>query len=188
MKRTLIFTAVLVAGLFVPALTFADDISCVTTQNPDGSATVTITETVEKPGAGVCKVSRSDVFLPNIGNDSAILVNVAEPGATGPHNSSDKLNITGGGTITVLSDAEGGIAPFDHPADINVIEGPEGTFGPVTWDITGTKGNGQNETTGTTHFVFFSDVGPQVVPEPASLALLGIGMAGLIFITRRKPA
>lgn len=168
--------------LFMPGAAFASPsgVTCVVTQTSATSDTVTITE-VPDTGTGIesgsCKVS--GVFLPS----SAEKVNVLESGISLSKGVSDTLVITPSGQINVESDgASELVTPFS--SGIAVTEGPEGTFTPVTWMLSGTKGTGRNETMGTTTFVFFSDV----TPEPGTMLLFGTGLLGVGFVLRRRLA
>jgi hypothetical protein len=169
--------------LFMPSAAFASKtgVTCVVTQTSTTSDTVTITEPLESTGieSSNCKVS--GVFLPT----SADKVNVLEAGIPLSTGASDTLLINPGGIINVESDGEGTsglVTPFT--SGLAVTEGPEGTFTPVTWMISGTKGSGIHQTTGTTTYVFFSDV----TPEPGTMLLFGTGLVALGFILRRRLA
>lgn len=167
--------------LLMPGAAFASksDVTCVVTQTSATSDTVTITEAPDT-GTGIqssnCKVS--GVFLPS----SAEKVNVLESGIPLSTGVSDKLLINPGGIINVQSDGDGLVTPFT--SGLAVTEGPEGTFTPVTWMISGTKGTGIHKTTGITTYVFFSDV----TPEPGTMLLFGTGLLALGFVLRRRLA
>lgn len=124
-----------------------------------------------------------NVFLPSMMIDT---VNVLEKGIPLTKGVSDTLMINPGGVINVKSDGDGTgkLVPGFSPATFTVTEGPEGTFGPVTWGpVSGTRGKGKTKTSGTTTFFFLSDT-----PEPGTMLLFGTGLVALGFILRRRLA
>ena len=78
------------------------------------------------------------------------------------------------------------LTPLSNPAKVYSEDGTLKASGPVDYVLFQLYGNQSDPTKATDFYISGMTILPAAIPEPSSLALIGLGSAGLLFLRRRK--